>query len=85
MSTTTTTASWAQRGQLDPLGRILVGTTRAGVDWWAPADRFEAMRERFDLRECFVERGLTGDIWGDCSPYGPCPCSDCRILRAQCA
>jgi hypothetical protein len=35
--------------------------------------------------ECFVERGLTQDIWGDCTPYGPCPCTECRILRAECA
>ena len=34
--------------------------------------------------ECFVERGLTQDIWGDCTPYGPCPCTECRILRAEC-
>jgi len=78
-------ASWAHRGRLDSLGRTFVGTTRAGVEWWASADRFEAMRERFDLRECFVERGLTQDIWGDCTPYGPCPCTECRILRAECS
>lgn len=34
--------------------------------------------------ECFVEAGLTQDIWGDCTPYGPCPCTECRILRAEC-
>ena len=82
-STLKPVASWSGRGRLDSLGRTLVGTSRAGVEWWASADRYEAQRARFDARECLVERGLAQDIWGDLNPYGACPCRECRTLRAE--
>lgn len=82
-------AAWSGRGvKRDEHGHPYVGTSRAGVEWYFRAPTFtkvgfRQMCDRFDERECYVERGLTADVWGDGTPYGECPCRECRRLRAE--
>jgi len=78
-------------------GRVQAWRDYGHTAWGAPTytvlgyfdgSHRDAMRQARTLADppgCFVERGLTQDIWGDCTPYGPCPCTECRILRAECA
>lgn len=83
-------ADWNRRGVATPDGGRIVGTTRAGVIWVARANRalsldeaWARMVERFDALECYVGRGLAEGAFEGGPDGRACPCSECRVLRAE--